>query len=125
MGLHYSEQELQNILKKGHVKIAKAGNNVQLPSSTVQSSAIDELKKPYADEAFNSPVIITVHSFRYRGDTDGPIFKWTLDSIVKSGLLKDDTVKEVSEIRYKTTIIRKPDEERTVVKLEEIPENNT
>ena len=60
-----------------------------------------------------------MHSFRHRGDTDGPIFKWTLDSIVESGLLKDDTVQEVSEIRYKTTIIRKPEEERTVVTIQE------
>jgi len=117
MGLHLSELELQNLLKKGHAKIR---DNVQLPSSTVQPSVIHEPKKPYEDEAFDSPVIITVHSYRYRGDTDGPIFKWTLDSIVESGLLKDDTVKEVSEIRYRTTIIRKPEEERTVVTLEEI-----
>ena len=116
-----SEQELKNFLKGSHAKIS---NNVQLPSSAIQPSTINESKKPYADEAFDTPVIITVHSFRYRGDTDGPIVKWTLDSIVKSGLLADDTTKEVSEIRYKTTIIKKSEEERTVITLEEIPENN-
>ena len=112
-----NEAQLKALIGKGHAKIR---NSVRLPSSAVQSVTRDETKRPYEDEAFNSPVIITVHSYRYRGDTDGPIFKWTLDSIVESGLLKDDTTKEVSEIRYKTTIIKKTDTERTVVTIQEI-----
>lgn len=106
------------MMKGSHAKISR--DNVQLPASTIQPSVVDKLKRPYAHEAFNTPVIITVHSFRYRGDTDGPIFKWTLDSIVESGLLADDTTEEVSEIRYKTTIIKKPEIEKTVITLQEI-----
>lgn len=108
--------ELRALLKNSHAKIR---DNIQLSPSTIQSSSVNELKKPYEDEAFDTPVIIIVHSFRYRGDTDGPIFKWTLDSIVESGLLVDDTTKEVSEIRYKTTIIKKPEEEKTIVTITE------
>lgn len=113
-----SELKFKHMMKGSHAKISK--DNVQLPASAVQPSVVDKIKRPYADEAFNTPVIITVHSFRYRGDTDGPIFKWTLDAIVESGLLADDTTKEVSEIRYKTTIIKKPKIEKTVITLQEI-----
>ena len=108
---------LKHMLKGSHAKIR---DNVQLPTTTIQQTTRNELKRPYANEAFDTSVVITVHSFRYRGDTDGPIIKWTLDEIVASGILADDTTKEVSEIRYKTTIIKKPDTERTVVTLQEI-----
>lgn len=115
--MRMSGPAFKQMMKNSHAKIR---DNIQLPTPTVQPTSINESERPYANEAFNSPVIITVHSFRYRGDTDGPIFKWTLDAIVESGLLADDTTEEVSEIKYKTTIIKKTDIEKTVVTLEEI-----
>lgn len=114
--MRMTKSELDILLKDSHAKIR---NNVQLSSPNNEQITRDEPKKPYANEAFSSPVIITVHSFRYGGDTDAPIVKWTLDEIVESGILTDDSTKEVSEVRYKTTKIKKPAEEYTVIKLEQ------
>jgi Holliday junction resolvase RusA-like endonuclease len=115
--MRMSESELNNLLKNSHAKVR---GDIRIPVPNVEPSPSIKVKKPYEDEAFNSPVIITIHSFRYRGDTDGIAAKWTIDAFVKAGILKDDSTKYVSEVRYKTTKIKKPDEERTVVTIHEV-----
>jgi len=119
MGLHLSELELQNILKKGHVKINR--NNVQSSTPDLECSACDEIKKPYEDQAFDKRVIITVHSFRHReADPDGLCAKYHIDAIVDSGLLIDDKTKYVKEVRHKQSKIPKTEDEKTIITLKEI-----
>jgi len=69
---------------------------------------------------FTTPVIITFHSFRHREcDIDNIVSKYTTDSIVRSGILKDDNPKFVKEVRFKQTKINKTDSEKTVITIEE------
>lgn len=116
--MRLSEKELNLILKHGYAKVR---DPVRLPSPNMERNIINEIDKPYANQAFDSPVIITVHSFRYRlADSDGLCAKYSIDAIVKSGLLVDDSPKEVQEVRFKQTKIKKPEEEKTIITIEEV-----
>ena len=64
---------------------------------------------------FDSPVTITVISYRKRDhDTDGVSVKAVLDGIVKSGLLTDDSSKQVKEVIFKSI---KSKEEKTIIEI--------
>ena len=58
---------------------------------------------------------IHIHSIRKRlADPDGISAKAVIDGIVKAGLLKDDTAKEIKEIKYSQ---EKGIEEKTLITL--------
>ena len=114
--MRLSSSELKQLLKNSHAKVR---NSVRLPTANLEPDSFDEAKRAYEIKAFDSPVIITVHSFRYRlADPDGICFKHHLDSIVKAGILVDDSQRYVQEVRFKQTKIKKPDQERTSVTLQ-------
>lgn len=113
-----SEQELTHMLKGSHAKVR---DNVQPSPANLERSFCNVIEKPYADQAFDKRVIITVHSFRHRlADPDGLCAKYHIDAIVESGLLRNDTEKEVKEVRFKQSKIPKAEDEKTVIILEEI-----
>jgi len=113
-----SETDFKILMKNSHARIK---NNVQPSPAYMESYSCNEAPRPYENEAFNTPVIITVHSFRYRlADPDGLCAKYHIDAIVKAGLLVDDTTKEIQEVRFRQTKISKPEEERTVITLESL-----
>ena len=113
-----SEMDFNKMMKNSHAKIR---DNVRPSLANLERNSGHATKKPYEDEAFNKRVVVTVHSFRYRlADPDGLCAKYHIDSIVDSGLLADDTPKEIKEVRFKQTKIKKPETEKTVVTLQEI-----
>ena len=66
------------------------------------------------------PIIININSYRYRlADVDGISAKAVIDGLVKSGILRNDTTKEISEVRFKQTKIKRPAEEKTEIIIEE------
>ncbi|MCK5608683.1 hypothetical protein KAR91_42795 [Candidatus Pacearchaeota archaeon] len=67
---------------------------------------------------FNTPVCIVIHSYRHRlADPDGISAKAAIDGLVKADILADDTTKQIKEISYKQTKIKRPEEEKTVLKI--------
>lgn len=116
--MRMSEPEFKQMMKGSHAKIK---DNVQSPAPNLERNFVHVPKKPYANQAFNKRVIITVHSFRHRlADPDGLCGKYHIDAIVDSGLLVNDTPEEIQEVRFKQTKIKKTDAERTVVTLKEV-----
>lgn len=116
--MRLSQYELNKMLKGSYAKVK---GNIRSQATNTKPDSLDEIKRANAFKTFDKRVVITVHSFRYRyADPDGLYFKHHLDSIVKAGILKDDSCKYVEEVRFKQTKIKKPEEERTVVILEEI-----
>lgn len=70
---------------------------------------------------FNTPVSITVISYRTRlADTDGISAKAAIDGLVHCGILRDDSPKEVSEVRYRQVKVKNSSEEKTVIEIEAV-----
>ena len=116
--MNMSPKQFSKMMKGSHAKI---NNNVRSSSPDMEPDSFDAAKRAYEIKAFDSAVIITVHSFRYRlADPDGISFKAHLDSIVKAGILVDDSQKYVEEVRFKQTKIKKPEEERVVVTIQDL-----
>ena len=68
---------------------------------------------------FNTPVCITVHSYRHRlADPDGISAKAAIDALVKAGILTDDSAKEIKEVRFRQTKIRLSEDEKTQIIIE-------
>lgn len=74
-------------------------------------------------QAFDSPVRITVISYRKRlADPDGISAKAAIDGIVAEGLLRDDSAKEVREVRYRQVKVGRGEDEKTEIVIEEVTE---
>lgn len=96
----------------------RAGKNadVELP---VSNESISSCKV----KTFNARVNISVHHYRCRlADPDGLSIKAALDGIVHSGLLRDDSAKEISEIRHWQHKVKNAEEERTEITITEVAE---
>ena len=120
--MRLTEPEFNQILKNGHCKIiSDSSNRISSPAANMECGVVDEPEKPYAAQAFESPVIITIHSFRHRlCDPDGIAGKWAIDAIVKSGLLSDDSAQEIEEVRFKQTKIKTKELEKTLIQIKEV-----
>jgi hypothetical protein len=71
--------------------------------------------------AFNSRVDITVVHYRSRlADPDGISIKAAIDGLVMCGILKDDSAKEVREIRQQQVKVKNADEEKTEIVITEV-----
>ncbi|MFP4155935.1 MAG: hypothetical protein ACLFSG_09595 [Halothiobacillaceae bacterium] len=69
-------------------------------------------------QRFDTPVRITIHSYRKRlADPDGISGKAAIDGCVKAGLLADDSTKEIVEVRHRQS---QSETERTVIEIEEV-----
>jgi hypothetical protein len=113
-----NEAQLKALIGKGHARIR---NNNTRKNANMESDFSHAIKRPNEIKAFDSPVDILVHSYRYRlCDPDGISIKWALDAIVKAGILIDDKSENIKEIRFKQTKIKKPAEESTVVTISEV-----
>lgn len=70
-------------------------------------------KGPY----FTSPVDIHCHSIRKRlADPDGIVIKYSLDAIVRAGILANDTTKEVRHVTFSQ---EQGEPEKTIITIEE------
>lgn len=68
--------------------------------------------------AFNSPVDIFVNHYRTRLlDQSNLNAKAAEDAIVASGVLRDDSLKEVREVRHRQIKVKDYSEEKTVIMI--------
>ena len=66
----------------------------------------------------DTPCRLHIHSRRYRlVDADGVSGKAAIDGIVISGLLPDDSAKEIKEITYSQEKIKKTEIEETIITI--------
>jgi Holliday junction resolvase RusA-like endonuclease len=81
----------------------------------------NESISPGKGPAFTAPVSIAVHHYRCRlADPDGLSIKAALDGIVHCNLLRDDSAKEITEIRHYQYKVKNADEERTEIIITEV-----
>ena len=87
-------------------------------ASNLERYISDGHKTKNAVQTFDAPVCIHVHSIRKRlADSDGISAKAAIDGLVDTGLLTDDSPKEVKQVSYsqeKTT-----GEEKTIITVTE------
>ena len=113
-----SETDFKILMKNSHAKIR---NNTPRKTPYLEPDFSNAVERSNEIKAFDSPVNVFIHSYRYRlCDPDGISCKWALDAIVKAGILVDDKSENVKEVRFRQTKIKKPEEERTVITIEEI-----
>jgi len=75
-------------------------------------------------QRFNSPVRITVVSYRSRlCDADGASAKAAIDGLVHAGILPDDSPKFVAEVCYRQVKVKNREEEKTLLIIEETTAN--
>jgi hypothetical protein len=85
---------------------------------SVVSHASLEAKK---GSRFNSPVCITIISYRSRlCDADGISAKAAIDGLVHSGILADDSPEFVQEVRYQQVKCKSKEDEVTYLLIEEV-----
>jgi hypothetical protein len=71
--------------------------------------------------AFNSRVDIEIVSYRSRlADADGISAKAAIDGIVAAGILRDDSAKEVREVRFRQIKVQNASDEKTEIVITEI-----
>ena len=69
-------------------------------------------------ERLDTPCSIHLHSLRHRlADTDGLSGKAVIDGIVKSGLLADDSSKEIKSVTFSQEKIPSSEEEKTIITI--------
>jgi len=93
-------------------------NNPTLPPTNMEpDTGYEPLAKEKAT-GLDPRLDITVISYRRRNhDPDGISIKAALDGIVRAGLLRDDSTKEIRKITYKSIITK--GEEKTVIEIDE------
>jgi len=71
--------------------------------------------------AFDSRVDIEIVSYRSRlADADGISAKAAIDGLVAAGILRDDSAKEVSEVRYRQVKVKNASDEKTEIVITEV-----
>jgi hypothetical protein len=71
--------------------------------------------------AFGSRVDIEIVSYRSRlADADGISGKAAIDGLVAAGILRDDSAKEVREVRYRQIKVQNETDEKTEIVITEI-----
>jgi Holliday junction resolvase RusA-like endonuclease len=89
--------------------------------ANLERIAGDESFQACKGKAFNTPVRITVISYRSRlADADGVSAKAAIDGLVHSGILKDDSPKEVVEVRHVQHKVKNKEDERTEIEIEAV-----
>ena len=88
------------------------------PIADMEQNISDALLDQKEIERFTTPVDIHIHSKRTRlADPDGISAKAIIDGLVHTGLLRDDTSKEINIISYSQ---EKATEEETIITITEV-----
>jgi hypothetical protein len=91
--------------------------------SNVEYNTIQALLAESEIEGEHPRTLCLVHSFRIRNcDPDGLAAKYFIDSIVTAGVLPDDNLKHIQEVRYRQTKVKSKEEEMTVIELWQLDE---
>ena len=120
--MRLTNEQFETILRTGHCRIRQDScARIPVPAADMEPGIVDEPRRPYAAQAFDSPVSIRIHSRRHRlTDSDGICGKWIIDAIVESGLLRDDSAQWVKEVRFSQEKISGNEPETTLVEIREI-----
>ena len=101
-------------MPKRHNRRTSEDADLELPSSNESVQASE-------GPTFTARVNIVVTHYRCRlADPDGLSIKAALDGLVHCGILRDDSAKEISEIRHFQHKVSKPEDERTEITITEI-----
>jgi len=115
---NWSLYEYREYCKSGKIP---AKNNPPVSSANLESTANSKQVEKKRNTRFTSRVDILVHSYRYRlADSDGISAKAVIDEIVNSGILVDDSPRFIREVRFRQTKIKKPQDEKTEIIIEEV-----
>lgn len=98
-------------------------SRVRNPSSVTEPEpdSSDAAKAQNETQAFNARVNITFTVYRHRLlDPDNNFTKHIVDTIVNSGLLRNDTPDEIEEVRYRQVKVPNWETEKTVVLIESV-----
>jgi len=94
-------------------------NNTTLPTTDVEQDTTDAPLAEKEAKGLDSLVNITVTSYRWtKHDPDGISCKAVLDGIVRAGLLRDDSTKEIESVTFKSVIIKKTEKEQTIIEID-------
>jgi hypothetical protein len=105
------QKRIQDAIRK-ETRNHHTGTNANVePAPSNESLATG--KAPY----FTAPVNIHCHSIRKRlADPDGIVIKYSLDAIVRSGILANDTTQEVRQVTFSQ---EQGEPEKTIITIEE------
>jgi len=93
-------------------RVADGGSAV--PAANVEPSPRNAPAAEKQALPFDSPVCIEILSYRCRlCDTDNVSGKAAIDGTVNCGILRDDSTKEVSEVRYRQEKVQSIGQEET------------
>jgi hypothetical protein len=107
-GTHRPAEAVDNDNDSGQVA------DVELPASSEPVAACK-------GAAFDSRVDIEIVSYRSRlADADGISAKAAIDGLVAAGILRDDSAKEVSEVRYRQVKVKNEADEKTEIVITEV-----
>lgn len=100
---------------------AKNGNRVANQATDLERTAGNEPLAAKGCTPFDSRVSITITSYRSRlADPDGVSAKAAIDALVMCGVLRDDSSKEVEEVRHRQVKVKNKSEEKTVIVIQEV-----
>ena len=123
--MRMTEQEYEEFCKKrgwgkGLECLPADDDNTTDTTPYLEPDPSDAPLRTHEATAFDTPVRITIHSRRHRlADPDGISAKAVIDGLVKAGILKDDTAKEIGEVRFQQTKIHKNEQETTEISITE------
>ena len=116
-----SDAELAEIMNRGgrqNKKHETNKNNNTRGVANMEQHSINAAKRSNATkEALPRVVIRFTHYRRRFADVDNFATKHFVDSLVKNGLLRDDSPKEVEEVRHRQVKIEQWEDERVELEL--------
>jgi hypothetical protein len=136
--MKFSEKNLKEILKKGHIKLnkinkvikkktksknEKINNNTSVSTANLEQAVWRQSLGTKEYPRFDSQVDIHIRSLRHRlADTDGISEKAAIDGIVKIGILGDDSYKEIRKISQSQEKTSKKKDEKTIITIAKVEE---
>ena len=97
----------------------QSNNKSTVSNANMESNTSNESLAKEKAKRFDSPVNIHVISYRkFNHDPDGISVKAVLDGIVRTGILTDDSTKQVKKISFES--IKSKEEEETIIEITEI-----
>ena len=101
--------------RKRHGRLRNRGTN---RDAKLEPATQHERMEANESPTFDSPVDIYVNHYRTRLlDPSNCCIKAAEDAIVASGVLRDDSAKEVREVRHRQIKVKDYEEEKTVVMI--------
>ena len=90
-------------------------NRTSLPATDMEQNPSNAALSTHGVKTLVAPVNIRVISYRrLNHDPDGISAKAVIDGLVRTGILTDDSTKQVKEVTFES---RKSKEERTVIEI--------